>query len=437
MIDRRNFLALTALTALPHPAFAAVVGADLAPGSGDQTTAFQAGLDKATAEKRPFVLAPGTYRIGAIRLPDGAQVIGTAGLTTLTAGDGGLAISGGPAKRIVLSGLGIDGREKAAAGAEALVHLIGVEDLRLSDCLVGRGTASGIVLDRCGGRVERNGIAACGAIGVFARDSRRLTIADNTVSDCGDGGILVHRAQAGDDGTLVSRNRVERIAARSGGTGQVGNGINTFRAGGVAIVENRISDCALSGIRVNGGGNLRIVGNEVTRSGETALYVEFEFTGAVVASNIVDTAAMGISVVNFMQGGRLAVVSGNLVRNITRPAPYPTGVPGMGFGITVEADATVSGNVIEAVAQAGLFIGWDRHLRDVVASGNVVRGAPIGIFVSVDAAAGPAIIADNLISGAKTAIQGQRHGEPVGGDLLAAGAQAFPHLTLSGNRLAK
>ena len=44
------------------------------------------------------------------------------------------------------------------------------------------------------------------------------------------------------------------------------------------------------------------VGNEVTRSGETALYVEFEFTGAVVASNVVDGGVMGISVVNFMQG---------------------------------------------------------------------------------------------------------------------------------------
>mgnify|MGYP001765853376 CR=1 FL=1 len=435
--SRRSVLGGLALAALPAPAFAANVGVDLAPAGGDQTAAFQAGLDRATAEKRPFVLGPGTYRIGAIRLPDGAQITGVAGLTTLTAADGGLAISGGPAKRIVLSGLGIDGRERAAAGAEALVHLIGVEELRVADCLIGRGTASGLLLDRCGGRVERNAIAACGAIGVFARDSRRLTIADNSVTDCGDGGILVHRAQAGDDGTIVSRNRVERIAARSGGTGQVGNGINTFRAGGVAIVENRISDCALSGIRVNGGGNLRIVGNEVTRSGETALYVEFEFTGAVVASNVIDTAAMGISVVNFMQGGRLAVVSGNLVRNITRPPPYPAEVPGMGFGITVEADATITGNVVESVTQAGILVGWDRYLRDVAVTGNVVRGAPIGLFVSVDGAAGPAILADNLISGAKTAIQGQRHGEPVGGDMLASGAQSFPHLTLSGNRAAK
>ena len=109
MISRRAVV-LSASAALPLslplPAVASVVGVDLAPGSGDQTAAFQAGLDKATAEKRPFVLAPGTYRIGAVRLPDGAQIVGTAGLTTLVAVDDGLALTGGPAKRIVLSGLG-------------------------------------------------------------------------------------------------------------------------------------------------------------------------------------------------------------------------------------------------------------------------------------------------------------------------------------------
>ena len=133
----------------------------------------------------------------------------------------------------------------------------------------------------------------------------------------------------------------------SGGTGQVGNGINTFRAGNVAILENRVTDCAFSGIRVNGGGDIRIVGNEVTRSGETALYVEFEFTGAVVANNVVHGGQMGISIVNYQVGGRLAVVSGNLVRDITRPAQPPFAPPGVGYGITVEADTAVTGNVIE------------------------------------------------------------------------------------------
>lgn len=437
MISRRALLLSASAVLAPLPLRAAVVGVDLAPSGADQTAAFQAGVDKATVEKRPFVLAPGIYRIGQIRLPDGAQVIGTAGLTTLAASDGGALVSAGPAKRIVLSGLALDGRTLSAKDGDGLAQFAGVEDLRIVDCTIGRAAMSGVVLERCGGRIERCTIAAVGAFGLLARDSRRLTIADNIVTDCGDGGILVHRSTPGEDGTIIARNRVERIAARSGGTGQVGNGINTFRAGGVSISDNRISDCALSGIRSNGGSNLRIVGNEVTRSGETALYVEFEFSGAVIASNIVDTAAMGISVVNFMQGGRLAVVSGNLVRNITRPAPYPTEVPGVGYGITVEADTAVTGNVVETVAQAGILVGWDRYLRDVTVTGNVVRGAPIGVSVSVDTQAGAAIIADNILSGGRIGIVGQRHGVPVGGDLALAGADAHPNLTVERNRVEK
>lgn len=436
MISRRLLLASPLLAALPARAFAAIVGADISPSGADQTASFQAGVEKAVAEKRPFVVAPGTYRIGAIRLPDGAQVIGTAGLTILQASDGGPMFSAGPAKRVVLSGLAIDGREQAAKGAAALVHLVGVEDGRIVDCTIGRGAASGVQLERCGGRVERTTIAACAVFGILARDSRRLTIADNLVSDCGDGGILVHRSQPGEDGTIVARNRVERISARSGGTGQVGNGINTFKAGNVAILENRVTDCAFSGIRVNGGGDLRIVGNEVTRSGETALYVEFEFTGAVVASNVVDGGVMGISVVNFMQGGRLAVVSGNLVRNITKPAPYEVGPPGVGYGITVEADTAVTGNVIEGAGQAGILAGWGPYLRDITLSGNVIRGAPTGIVVSVVEKSGAAIISGNMISGAKTGIRADRHGQAVGGDLVA-GAGGFAHLTIMGNRLEK
>lgn len=436
MISRRSLIALPMFAALPVAASAAIVGVDLSPSGGDQTSAFQTGVDKATAEKRPFVVAPGTFRIGAIRLPDGAQIFGTSGLTILQASDGGPVFAAGPAKRIVLSGLSVDGREQAPKGAAALVHLIGVEDARIVDCTIGRGSASGIQLERCGGRVERTTIAACAVFGLLARDSRRLTIADNTVSDCGDGGILVHRSQPGEDGTIVARNRVERIAARSGGTGQVGNGINTFRAGNVSILENRITDCAFSGIRSNGGGDLRIVGNEVTRSGETALYVEFEFTGAVVANNVVDGGVMGISVVNFMQGGRLAVVSGNLVRNITKPAPYSVGVPGVGYGITVEADTAVTGNVIETVGQAGIMVGWGEYLRDVTLTGNVIRGAPIGMTISVVDKAGAAIVSGNLISGAGVGIAANRHGERVGGDLVK-GAEGFSNLTITGNRLEK
>ena len=101
--------------------------------------------------------------------------------------------------------------------------------------------------------------------------------------------------------------------------GQWGNGINVFRAGNVMVSNNMVSDCAFSAIRSNAGNDVQITGNTCLRSGETSIYSEFEFNGAVINNNIIDGGGRGISIANFLQGGRLAVVSGNLIRNINTP----------------------------------------------------------------------------------------------------------------------
>ncbi|MDA4832713.1 hypothetical protein NY536_14785, partial [Enterobacter hormaechei] len=95
---------------------------------------------------------------------------------------------------------------------------------------------------------------------------------------------------------------------------------------------------------------MQIIGNNCTGSGEMALYSEFAFEGAVIANNIVDGAASGISMVNFDGGGRMGTCSGNVVRNLTAIGPYPADAPGFGIGISVEADIAVTGNVIENAA---------------------------------------------------------------------------------------
>src|SRR3712207_7483584 len=58
---------------------------------------------------------------------------------------------------------------------------------------------------------------------------------------------------------------------------------------------------------------------------------------------------------NFMEhGGRLAVCSGNLVRNISGVSRLPRGDPlRRGAGIGAEADAAITGNTIEN-AQCGI-----------------------------------------------------------------------------------
>ena len=134
--------------------------------------------------------------------------------------------------------------------------------------------------------------------------------------DAGNNGIQVWRSPKGDDGTLVIDNRIEDVAAKRGGSGQYGNAINVFRADNVVVRGNRIRRAAFSAVRGNAASNIQIIGNSVTDVGEVAIYAEFGFEGAVIANNTVDGAAIGISVTNFNEGGRLAVVQGNIIRNL-------------------------------------------------------------------------------------------------------------------------
>ena len=201
---------------------------------------------------------------------------------------------------------------------------------------------------------------------------------------------------------MVTGNRVERIGARSGGTGQNGNGINAFRAGNVIISGNIVSDCAFSAIRANSASNLQIAGNTCSRSRRDGGSIRNSPSKAPSsANNIVDGAANGISIVNFNEGGRMGVCSGNIVRNLSTSGPYPADPPGFGVGISVEADTTVTGNVIENAPLYGMKIGWGPYLRNVVATGNVIRKAGTGIAVTVVEGAGTAVISDNVIDGGR------------------------------------
>ena len=155
----------------------------------------------------------------------------------------------------------------------------------------------------------------------------------------------------------------------------------------------------------------------------------------MIANNVVDGAANGISIVNFNEGGRMATCSGNIVRNLSTTGPYPPEVGGFGIGIGVEADTTVSGNIVENAPLYGMQLGWGPYLRNVVATGNVIRNAGTGIAVSVVEGAGSAIIADNIIDGVTNgAIIGHRWAKPATGDLAQSGTSGYPHLVIERNR---
>jgi len=159
--------------------------------------------------------------------------------------------------------------------------------------------------------------------------------------------------------------------------------INVFRAGNVIVRGNRIARAAFSAVRGNAASNIQIVGNGCSALGEVAIYSEFGFEGAVIANNTIDGAALGISVTNFNEGGRLAVVQGNLVRNLKPKRPAGTDPnDGAGIGISVEADASVTGNVVEHAPTAGIMVGWGQYMRDVSVTGNVVALERIDLHTS-------------------------------------------------------
>ena len=216
-----------------------------------------------------------------------------------------------------------------------------------------------------------------------------------------------------------------------GGEGQNGNGVNVYRAGNVMVSGNQITDCAFTAVRNNSGSDVQIIANNCMRLGEVAIYSEFSVEGSVIANNMIDTAATGISITNFNEGGRLAVCQGNLVRNLNlRDHP----VDKRGVGIAVEADTAVTGNVIENAPTAGIWLGWGKYFRNVSATGNVVRDCAIGISASVATGAEKGLIANNLISGAKRgAILGMDHNEPATKDLGLVGVTAPATLNVMGN----
>jgi uncharacterized secreted repeat protein (TIGR03808 family) len=452
-IDRRHFLgATTATGAWSATEAVAAPAANTVPVSGlgvdafhlgvrtsadlDQTEALQRAIDRTAGARLPLVLSPGVYRVRGLTLPTGARLIGVPGATRIVATDNVPLITSRGADYVSLIGITFDGTAKALPGNSGLVQLAAGRSITVRDCEVIGAGRNGIVHEAIEGEIANNTITGAAEAAIFSLDARGLVIARNTIRGAGNNGILVWRTETGDDGTRVVDNRIEDIAARAGGSGQNGNAINVFRAANVSVQGNRIRNAAFSAVRGNAASNLQVIGNNCGNLGEVALYAEFGFEGAVIASNVVDAAALGIAVTNFKEGGRLAVVQGNVIRNITARRPAGTDPnDGHGIGIGVEADSAVTGNVIDNAAVAGISVGWGQYLRDVTVTGNVVRGAAVGIAVSVTPGAGSAVIADNLIAATKNgAIVGMDQRKAMTGD-LAKDAGRFAQLAISGNRV--
>jgi uncharacterized secreted repeat protein (TIGR03808 family) len=443
-MDRRRLLTGSGASAaaLALPATAAPLGdygldatlLGVRPGTDDQTAPLQRAIDRAARSRVPLLFSPGLYRAGNLKLPAGAQLLGVRGATRLALTRGPSLLSSEGADSITLSGLTLEGGDVALPQKMGLVSLTAAKGLRISDCTVVKANGNAIALTGCDGDVSRNTITGAADNALFCIDSNGLVINGNTIRGAGNGGIRVWQSVKRHDGSVVSDNIIEDIEARGGGTGQNGNAINAFRAADVIVRNNMIRRCAFTAVRGNGANNIQIIGNNCAVMKETAMYAEFDFEGAIVADNVIDTAENGIAITNFNNGGRLSTVHGNLIRNVgvRRPDNPPEGA---GLGISVEAETAVTGNTIETAPNIAIRAGWGPYLRNVAISGNVVRNAGYGIAVSVVHGAGDAAITGNVLIGARLgAIVGMEWTKTVTGDLVKDGAGSYPQLTIANNQ---
>ncbi|WP_316202791.1 MULTISPECIES: TIGR03808 family TAT-translocated repetitive protein [unclassified Bradyrhizobium] len=406
----------------------------------DQTRALQRAIDEATRAQVPLALPPGTYRTSMLRLARGSQMVGVRGATKLVfTGGGPSMLSAEGADGLGISGVALDGGGIALPQRRGLLHVAAGNDVRIHDCEITRSGGSGIWLEQVSGDLSGNVLTDIAVTAIVSFDALGLIVSRNTIKGTRDNGIEILRTAIGDDGTMVLDNSITDIKAGPGGSGQYGNAINAFRAGNVIVRGNRIRNCDYSAVRGNSASNIQIVGNSVSDVREVALYSEFAFEGAVISGNTVDGAAFGVSVCNFNEGGRIAVVQGNIIRNLIPKRPIGTAPDDdAGIGIYVEADSAVTGNVVENAPSYGIVAGWGRYLRDVVISGNVVRNALAGVGLSVVPGAGTALVSNNIISGTpRGAVIGLDHIKPVTSDLTQDGAQRFAHLTVNGNAVSR
>jgi len=428
-------LAKTSPSAGKPPASGMLSGADFGIVAGsieEQSKAVQQALDAAHEQGKPLLLPGGQIQVRGLEFPSNVRVMGQPGGTVLLSYLGEAIGKAELANDLVLDGIGFAGSPGDSPGDHGLLQITDSVGVRIANCRFMLAATSGLLLQN-----SEAVIADCGFdqldIAIFSHNSRGLTIYGNQVTQCGNGGILIWRDQPGRDGSIVSGNRISHVLARSGGTGQNGNGINVFMADDVIVSDNVIDDCAFSAVRANSTRNVQIRGNTCTNGREVAIYSEFAFSGSVIANNIIDGAASGISMTNLDKGGRLAVCTGNLVRNIDAiSASDPSAKP---YGIYAEGDTAITGNTVSDIPGFGIAAGFGEFLKTVLIASNVVTAVDTGIAVSVADKAGTVRIAGNLLSGTRVSAIAGLQWDKVASPDLVADAGRFPNVVVEGNTI--
>src|SRR5256885_590876 len=172
--------------------------------------------------------------------------MGVRGAPRLMLSRGPSLISASRADALSLSGLTLDGAGMPLAEGRGLVHFAHARGMRITDCEIVASGRHGVMLEACDGEMTGSTVTGAEGAGIFSLDAGGLKLAGNIVRGTGNNGILVWRSEPGDDGTLVTDNRIEDIAARARGPRQNGNPLNVLRARNVLVRGNRLHGAAFS-----------------------------------------------------------------------------------------------------------------------------------------------------------------------------------------------
>lgn len=385
----------------------------------DQSTPMRLALEQAAATGQTLRLPAGNIRVMGLDLPGNLIVEGVPGKTEIDVMADGLGLTVADQGSLVLRDIGF-------SGGTAALTVEHSDDITLERCRF-RNAGIGVAITDSGVTIRDCNFTELGDAAIHSMDSRGLLVMGNRIDYCGNAGIRIWRSESGSDGSIVTDNRIANIDWRGGGNGQNGNGINLFKADEVILADNHIADCAFSAVRLNGTNNSQVSGNICLRSGEVAIFSEFEFSGSIIAGNIVDGAATGISITNLDVGGHLAVCSNNIVRNIAPlSAVNPDTIP---IGIFAEADTAITGNAVHNVPGIAIMAGYGTFLRNVLISGNVVSESRVGIGVSIVDGAGPVQIDANMVAAGEHDIVGLAWQEIIETD-LALNAERYPNVSI-------
>ena len=392
----------------------------------DQSAALQNALDLAAGSGQVLRLPPGRIRAQGLTFPGNLVVEGVPGSSTITAFGGASTGSIRDRTALVLRDIGFSGN--IGDGTAPLLDIEHASGVTLERCSFSEAPGIGINVFDSAVTIRDCQFSAMGDAAIHALDSRGILVSGNRISGCGNAGIRIWRTEPGADGSIIMENRISEIDWLGGGNGQNGNGINVFNADEVIVADNHLADCAFTAVRLNTTRNCQVSGNVCLRSGEVAIFSEFGFSGSIIANNLIDGAATGISITNLDTGGQLAVCNGNIVRNIAPLSVVnPDTVP---IGIFAEAETAITGNTVQNVPGVAIAAGFGTFLRNVMISGNVVSESRIGIGVSVVDGAGKVHVGSNAIAASEHAVVGMAWDEIVEPD-LAANAGRYPNVSLS------